>query len=74
MLKYFLLKLIHFYKIAISPFIPASCRYRPSCADYTSEAIRIHGVLKGIGLGMKRILRCHPWGGWGYDPVPPKQK
>ena len=56
----------------ISPMLPNTCRYSPSCSQYMIEAIETHGVIKGIYLGTKRILRCHPWGGSGFDPVPPK--
>ncbi|WP_339901872.1 membrane protein insertion efficiency factor YidD [uncultured Cyclobacterium sp.] len=58
------------YQYAISPLIPRSCRYYPTCSQYTKEAIMKHGVLKGGWLGIKRIGRCHPWGGQGHDPVP----
>ena len=61
---------IYFYKVAISPLTPPSCRYTPSCSTYAIEAIRKHGPLKGLYLAVRRILRCHPWGGSGYDPVP----
>lgn len=63
--------LIKFYQKIISPLLPHTCRYRPTCSQYMLEAIQIHGVIRGIWLGAKRILRCHPWGGSGYDPVPP---
>lgn len=62
--------LVKFYQICISPLKPASCRFRPTCSQYTAEAIRKYGPFKGIWLGVKRISRCHPWGGSGYDPVP----
>ena len=62
---------IRFYQMCISPMFPAACRYTPTCSQYAIEAIRIHGVLKGGRLAVKRICRCHPWGGSGYDPVPP---
>lgn len=58
------------YQYAISPLIPRSCRYYPTCSQYAKEAILKHGVLKGGWLGIKRIGRCHPWGGQGHDPVP----
>jgi len=61
---------IRFYQYVISPMIGPRCRYIPSCSQYTIEAIQQHGVLKGTWLGIKRISRCHPWGGHGYDPVP----
>ena len=63
---------IRFYQLAISPHFPPACRYTPTCSQYAIEAIRKHGPLKGLWLGVKRICRCHPWGGCGYDPVPPK--
>lgn len=61
---------ILFYKACISPLTPPSCRFTPTCSTYALEAIRRHGPLKGLRLAIKRILRCHPWGGSGYDPVP----
>ncbi|MCS6822269.1 MAG: membrane protein insertion efficiency factor YidD [Microscillaceae bacterium] len=61
---------IRFYQYAISPLLPPSCRYTPTCSHYAVEAIQKHGVSKGLYLAIKRILRCHPWGGSGYDPVP----
>lgn len=64
--------LIHFYKIALSPYMMRSCRYTPTCSTFTIQAIQIHGPFKGIWLGFKRILRCQPWGGSGHDPVPKK--
>ena len=62
--------LIHFYRFCISPFTPPSCRFTPTCSQYALEAFRKYGPLKGGWLSLKRILRCHPWGGSGYDPVP----
>jgi len=61
---------IKFYQRMISPWLPASCRYTPTCSEYAIEAIRKYGVIKGGWLGLKRISRCHPWGGHGHDPVP----
>lgn len=69
-----LILLIKLYQFLISPLFPGVCRYRPTCSQYMIEALRIHGVFKGLWLGTKRILRCHPWSGSGYDPVPPKEK
>ncbi|MFB3098194.1 MAG: membrane protein insertion efficiency factor YidD [Dehalococcoidia bacterium] len=64
------LLLIRLYQLAVSPYLPSACRYSPTCSQYSEEAIRLHGVVKGSWLGMKRLLRCRPWGGKGYDPVP----
>lgn len=58
------------YQLFISPLLPPSCRYTPTCSQYAVEAIRKHGPFKGLFLAVKRILSCHPWGGHGYDPVP----
>jgi putative membrane protein insertion efficiency factor len=66
----FLVALIRFYQVAISPWTPASCRYHPTCSAYALEAVRAHGAAKGGWLALRRIGRCHPWGGSGYDPVP----
>ena len=65
---------IRVYQKIISPLFPGVCRYRPTCSEYMIEAILTHGAVKGLWLGTKRLLRCHPWGGSGYDPVPPKEK
>ncbi|MDP4278155.1 MAG: membrane protein insertion efficiency factor YidD [Bacteroidota bacterium] len=62
--------LIRFYQLAISPMTHASCRYTPTCSQYAVEAIRKYGPVKGGWLAIKRIARCQPWGGHGYDPVP----
>jgi len=62
--------LVRFYQIVISPLMPATCRYQPTCSHYMAEALQKHGPIKGLYLGTKRILSCHPWGGSGYDPVP----
>lgn len=63
---------VQFYKNYISPITPSTCRYEPSCSTYMIQSIDIHGPIKGFWLGFKRILRCNPWGGCGYDPVPGK--
>lgn len=61
---------IFFYQRFISPLIGPSCRFTPTCSQYAVEAICKHGPFKGLYLAIRRILRCHPWGGSGYDPVP----
>ena len=61
---------VRFYQRAVSPLLPPACRYTPTCSQYMVEAVAKHGALKGLYLGIRRILRCHPWGGHGYDPVP----
>lgn len=68
-----LLLLIRFYQEAISPFTPSTCRFEPTCSSYFLEALKVHGLIKGSYLGIKRILSCHPWGKTGYDPVPEKK-
>jgi len=65
-----MIAIIRFYQLAISPYLPPSCRYTPTCSSYGLEAIRKHGPFKGGWLAVKRIASCHPWGGSGYDPVP----
>ena len=62
--------LIRGYQLFLSPVLGANCRYEPTCSHYAMEAVRAHGPLRGVWLGGRRILRCHPWGGAGYDPVP----
>jgi putative membrane protein insertion efficiency factor len=64
------LGLLRVYKIFLSPLFTGSCRFYPSCADYMSEAIQVHGAAKGIWLGTRRLARCHPLGSHGVDPVP----
>ena len=58
------------YQILVSPLLLPSCRFLPTCSDYAIEAIGRHGALRGFGLALRRLARCHPWGGSGYDPVP----
>lgn len=65
--------LVKIYQVLISPLTPATCRYQPTCSHYTIEALKVHGLLKGGWLAVKRISSCHPWGGSGYDPVPEKE-
>ncbi len=64
--------IVRFYQAGISPFLPATCRFQPTCSYYMVEALQKHGLFYGGYLGIRRILRCHPWGKTGYDPVPPK--
>ncbi len=66
--------LIRFYQATISPLLGQRCRYLPTCSAYTIEAIEEWGWWKGAWLGIRRISRCHPWGGHGYDPVPKRDK
>lgn len=71
-LGWLLLLPVYFYKAAISPLLPASCRHVPTCSQYAIEAIKIYGPFKGLWLATRRLSKCHPWGTHGYDPVPPK--
>jgi putative membrane protein insertion efficiency factor len=70
LLRGLLLGLIRGYQLLVSPFLGANCRYQPTCSEYARDAIARHGALKGGALAVRRIGRCHPWGGSGYDPVP----
>lgn len=70
-MQQFLIALIKLYQLVISPLSPPSCRFYPSCSHYCLEAIARFGPWKGSWLSLRRILRCNPWGGNGYDPVPP---
>lgn len=69
-LSHLMLALIWFYRHCISPLTPPTCRYTPTCSEYAVEAIKKYGPLKGGWLAFRRILRCHPFGGSGFDPVP----
>ena len=64
---------IVFYQRFITPYTPPACRFTPTCSEYARQALIIHGPIKGLLLAIWRILRCNPWGGSGYDPVPPKK-
>tara|TARA_B100000579_G_C22037021_1_gene490892 strand:- start:200 stop:415 length:216 start_codon:yes stop_codon:yes gene_type:complete len=66
--KLFILPII-LYQRLLSPILPSSCRFTPTCSEYTKQAILKHGIIKGAFLGIKRISKCHPWGKSGYDPV-----
>lgn len=68
--SFIFIKIIRFYQLAISPILPDSCRYTPTCSQYSIEALQKYGPLKGSFLAIRRILRCHPWGGHGHDPLP----
>jgi uncharacterized protein len=70
LIKKFLLALIDFYKKAISPYLPRSCRFTPTCSEYAKQAIIKHGAFKGIGLAIYRVSRCNPFCKGGHDPVP----
>lgn len=61
---------VHVYRSGISPFLPGSCRFHPTCSEYALDAIRAAGPCRGSVLAARRLFRCHPWGGSGYDPVP----
>jgi uncharacterized protein len=68
-MKVIAISLLRLYKYTISPLLPPSCRFTPTCSDYTMDAIAKYGIWKGAGLGLKRVLRCHPFGESGYDPL-----
>ena len=68
-MKFAALRLIRLYQLTISPYLPAMCRFEPSCSQYTADAVERYGIGRGSWLGFKRILRCRPMGGHGYDPV-----
>ena len=69
-----LVAVVRAYQFCISPLLRPSCRFMPTCSEYTIEALKIHGVLRGLALSVWRILRCNPYGGSGYDPVPLQKK
>lgn len=69
-MKQLLVLIFRGYQLLISPLLPNACRYAPTCSEYGIQAVRKHGALKGGWIAIKRILRCHPWGGHGYDPLP----
>ena len=62
---------LRFYKLGVSPWLGTRCRFLPTCSTYLAEAVIAHGAVRGGWLGLRRVCRCHPWGGAGYDPVPP---
>jgi uncharacterized protein len=67
--KFVALQLLRSYKLIISPMLPTACRYVPTCSEYAMEAVERHGALRGGWMAVKRVLRCHPFAGSGYDPV-----
>ena len=73
-LTYILIKLIKCYKFLISPLLGQSCRYLPTCSEYSIAALKTYGFFKGLFLSIKRILSCHPWGQGGFDPVKKEMK
>lgn len=73
-MKKIIVFLIKFYQITLSPLLGSNCRFQPTCSQYMIEAVNLHGVLKGLSLGFKRISKCHPLGSKGYDPVPRKEE
>lgn len=73
MRKLFILP-IRLYQSIISPWLGRNCRFEPTCSEYTAQAITEWGILKGTYLGVKRIIKCHPWGSGGFDPVPTKEE
>lgn len=62
--------LIRAYQLCVSPFMAPRCRFLPTCSDYAHEALHVHGIATGGWLALRRLCRCHPWGGSGYDPIP----
>lgn len=74
MFKKFVIALIRFYQRGISPVTPAACRFHPTCSQYAREAVEEHGALWGLWLFLKRFVRCGPFGGSGYDPVPRRER
>jgi putative membrane protein insertion efficiency factor len=69
-----LIQIVRLYRVAISPWLGGNCRFDPTCSSYALQALQRYGILRGSWLAMKRIGRCHPWGGSGFDPVPENEK
>jgi putative membrane protein insertion efficiency factor len=69
-MKYIFIVLIKLYQLLVSPFLPNSCRYQPTCSEYAKQAFEKYGFIKGFRLMVRRLASCHPWGGSGYDPLP----
>lgn len=75
MVKHIVLLPVYFYRTCISPYLPPTCQYLPTCSDYAIGAVKKHGIFKGGMLALRRLARCHPWSkGAGYDPVPGQAK
>lgn len=72
-MKYLLIGIVRLYQLIISPYLPSSCKFHPTCSQYGIDAFKKHGTIKGIWLTIKRIGRCHPWSSGGYDPVPEQE-
>ncbi|MCC7264086.1 MAG: membrane protein insertion efficiency factor YidD [Candidatus Latescibacteria bacterium] len=68
-MKHIAILLIQVYRFLLSPLLPPSCRFFPTCSDYAIQALRTYGFFRGSGLALRRLLRCHPWGGHGHDPI-----
>ena len=68
-MKQIVIFVVRAYRLLLSPYLPPSCRYQPTCSQYAEEALNKYGALKGGMIALKRISRCHPWGGSGYDPL-----
>lgn len=73
-MKFLALATLRFYKRRISPLLPPSCRFYPTCSEYMYEAIQVYGVIRGGWMGTKRVIRCNPMSPGGFDPVPPKKE
>ena len=73
-MKTLLLRLISAYQYLLSPWVGNQCRFHPTCSAYANEAIEVHGARRGLMLTLRRLMRCHPWGGCGVDAVPPRKK
>lgn len=74
LLSWPLIGLLRVYRVAISPWLGVNCRFQPTCSEYAIDALRTHGAFRGSALAATRIVRCHPWGGSGYDPVPDEDR
>ena len=69
-LQLIFMAIVRLYQLLLSPILGPRCRFQPTCSTYALDAIKLHGGLRGGWMAIKRIIRCHPWGGHGYDPVP----